>query len=72
MSLAGSPESLVRHCSKKLGKLVAPEEVVKVAGWVATEGESGSLHVLVIHCSILPYICGKRVSITHDCVQPKA
>ena len=46
MSLVGSPESLVRHCSKKLGKLVAPEEVVKAECWVATEGELGSLHFL--------------------------
>ena len=45
MSLADSPESLVRHGSKKLGKLVAPEEVVKAECWVATEGEPGSLHV---------------------------
>ena len=45
VSLAGSPESLVRHYSKKLGKLVAPEEVVKTECWVATEGEPGSLHV---------------------------
>ena len=45
MSLVGSPESVVRHCSKKLGKLVAPEEVVKAECWVATEGELGSLHV---------------------------
>ena len=33
------------HCNKKLGKLVAPEEVVKAECWVATEGEPGSLHV---------------------------
>ena len=72
MSLADSPESLVRHCSKKLGKLVAPKEVVKAECWVATEGESGLLHVKMIHCSILTYVCGKRVSIVHDCVQPKA
>ena len=72
MSLVGSPELLVRHYSKKLGKLVAPKEVVKAACWVATEGESVSLHVLVIHCSILPYVCGKRVSIIHDYVQLKA
>ena len=45
MSLAGSPESLVRQCNKKLGKLVVPEEVVKVEVWVATEGELGPLHV---------------------------
>ena len=45
MSLAGSPESLVRHDSKKLGKLVAPEEVVKAVCWVATEGEPGLLHI---------------------------
>ena len=46
MSLAGSPESLMRHCNKKLGKLVAPEEVMKAKYWVATEGEPGSFHLL--------------------------
>ena len=45
VSLAGSPESLVRQCNKKLGKLVVPEEVVKVEFWVTTEGELGPLHV---------------------------
>ena len=45
MSLADSPESLVRHCNKKLGKLVALEEVVKAECWVATEGEPGLLHI---------------------------
>ena len=41
---AHSSESLVRHCSKKLGKLVAPEEVVKTECWVAAEGENRSVH----------------------------
>ena len=40
-----SPESLVKNCNKKLGKLVAPKEVVKIECWVATEGNLGSLHV---------------------------
>ena len=52
MSLAGSPKSLVRHYSKKLGKLVAPKEVVNAECWVATEGELGSLHEKMIHCNI--------------------
>ena len=51
---------------------MAPEEVVKAECWVANEGEPGLLHVKMIHRSILTCVCGKRLSIVHDCVQPKA
>ena len=72
MSLAGSPESLVRHCIKKPGKLVVFEEMMKTECWVATMVSLDRCIYRIIHCNIQSYVCGKRVSTIYDYVQSKA
>ena len=57
VSLAGQPESLVRHYRKQIGKLVAPEEATKAACWVVVEGEYGLLHLSHDPLQLM-YTCG--------------